>query len=587
VLARRTVLAVRARTVLLGFLAALAVVHAIVAAWTPVQGDDWLHWVWHARRSGVGAFAVAHFEFSELVGYLLARAPLVHVIVSPLVAVALIVGLFTVAMRRLPRATWSDTLGVALASATLWIAQPDAGFAWFYAPSVALHVYGAAAAAWFVAPWRCGWTVPRRLWPLLALAGYCAGTSSRAIAAATFVGTALALRGRVRQRWMWIAFGGLAVGTAVGFARPPWLEIGRIVRRGFEQNLVVAKLSIEESGRLVALVLALVVANACLVATRRPAAAADERPDTGDALKWFVGWFATALLCLFGPRYYEATTFPATCMVVVAALPALLWLATARPLRIVLVTFAIAVHAFAWTMSLVQYHRFGAEGAERLAILANTPPGRVASVPPYSQVLPTFWFFGDDFDKPRTRGLVAAEVFGLQTIDVAPPFRRYERDPGIAFALQVDAVTPDQLAAAAPPSQWSGVPPVAREQFTAFVQRLRAVTGKPVAARLAVTNVMFSELGTRPLLAAWVAGDETVIPRTAISPVDENNEYTIRMYEALKLFGEAWFVADGKATQTPYRNGAPRIRPATPHLHAIVVCNASRCLLEDAFVPRF
>ena len=202
---------------LIGFLAAIALVHALVAFWTPVQGDAWLHWVWAGRHpeGGVGAWLLAHLAFADAIGYVLARFAWVHVVVSPLAAVALVVGTCTIALRRLPRATSDDLLALGLVSALIRIAQPHAGMAWFYTPSVASHVYGAAIAVWLVAAARCGWTVS---WPLAIVASYCVGTSTRAIALVTLVAVVILAR---RQRSMRILVGALAVATLFGFIRAP------------------------------------------------------------------------------------------------------------------------------------------------------------------------------------------------------------------------------------------------------------------------------------------------------------------------------------------------------------------------------
>lgn len=561
--------------------AAMAIVHAIVAWWTPVQGDAWLHWIWAGRHpdASIGTWLVTHATSADAFGYLLARCHLAHVILSPLVSIALVVGLFTVALRRLPRD--GDLLGLGLTSALIWIAQPHAGVVWFYTPSVAMHVYGAAAAVWVLAPFRCGWTVPRSLWPLLVVLGYLAGTSTRAIGLLALVLMLMMLRGR-RERWTWFALGGLVAGTLVGYALPPYLEVGKVLRRGVDPNGFVLTLPIEEIGKAVALVCVLALVEAGRrVAMLRPLAD-DARPSGREAFACLVAYLVTSVWCILGPKYYEATLLPATCLLVVGALPWLLWFATARGYRLALAGFTVAVHAVAWSLALVSYHGIGAEGAARQDALDRTPSGEVATLPTYSQILPTFFFFGEDLANPRMRQLVAVEALGLRDIELEPSFRRLEENPQIEVALESDA-TPAELAAARVPVRWGTVPSVAREQFEQFLRRLP----RKVAAKLVVKNLAFPQLATRPLLLAWADAHEIVAPRSAVSSLDEENQYTVKLYTGLKMFDEAWFVQNGVATKTPYRNGSPRIRPTTPTLAAVVVCNSSVCLLEDAFVPRF
>jgi hypothetical protein len=587
----------KARVAILGLLAALAALYAFVAYWTPIQGDDWNHWIWNGQHRHdehwALSFAASHFTFADLVSYVLARCRVVHVVVSPLVYVALVVGLFVVATRRAPRATWNDVLGIALVPALIWIGQPNAGITLFHTPHVALYIYGACAAVWFVAPLRCGWSPPPALWPVLALAGYCAGSASRALGAATLIGTLLAIRSIPRERrarWMWIAFGGLVAGVVAGYASPPWIEFGRVFRRGLEANLTgqgLLRFAFQETGELIAFVLALVLADMVLGLLRRPRADDASRPDPAEALRWLLGSFAVTAWCLFGPQYNESTLFPVTCMLAVAALPFVLWLASARPLRILIIAVAIAVNLVAWSLALASYKKFGEQATQRMAILESAQPGTIAAIAPYSVVPTSFWFKGEDLDNARLRQLLAIEAFGLRDIVFDPLFRRLERNPGVELELESDA-TADQLAAARAPVFWATELAAARKQFELFIKRLRAITGKPVSARLVVKNVELRERGSRPLLAAWVEGNDTMIPRVTRSPLDEHAQHTIRIYPPdNRRFTEAWLIDGSTVTTTQYRGGSPRVHPLEIRVQVVVACNPERCLVADAFVPRF
>ncbi len=586
----------RQRAAVVAFLAALYAVRAIVGWWTPLQGDDWNHFIWAGQHQGdsggrwLALFLGNHFAFSDAVGYLLARCDIFHALVSPLAMIALVVGVFTLAMRRLPRATWDDLLGLALVNCLIWIAQPTAGIALFQRANVAMYIYGGAAAVWFLVPLRCGWRVPTPAVPLLVLAGYAAGTSTRAIALATLVGALLMIlaSARPRARWMWIAFTGLAIGTLAGYALPPWLELARVFRRGLDPNLVLLKVPVVETGQVVSLLGALLLANAALGAFGRTRAPADGRPDPGDTLRWSIAWFLTTIWCLFGPRYKEATTLPATYMIVVAALPSFLWLARSRPLRIALVVIVILAHAIVWTAMLTRYHRFGAEGAARIAAIESAPKGTVAKIRPYSDIAETFWFPGEDLVFARQRQLLAIESFGLLDIDIDPMPRRLEPNPGVKVRLETDGLTPEQLVAARVPDIWATETSAARKQFDTLVRRLRKQFGKQFSARLVVENLTLPPRSDRPLLAAWADSKMTVIPRVARSTLDANSKYTIRIYgRDARRFDEAWILDGEHVTQAPYRVGAPQVQSLTSRLNAVIVCNKDRCLLAEAFVPRF
>jgi hypothetical protein len=583
----------------LGFAVALAVVHALVGFWTPVQGEDWNHWVWAGEHRGdstgylVRSFLSTHFTFSDIASYALCRHRVLHVLLTPAVMLALVIGLFTIAMRRLPRAAWEDVLGVVLVSALLWIGQPMGGVSFFNTSNVALVIYGSAIAAWFFAPYRCGWQVPRFAWPLLAVAGYCVGTSTRAIATLALVGVICIIAATPRERrarWTWIGLAGLVVGTIVGYVDAPWIEFGRVFRRAFEQNLHIYKLAVHENGEIVALVAALILADRVLAMLGRGRASQDpqHQPDPTESLRWFAAWFASSIWIQFGPKYNEALLVPATCMFVIGALPYLLWIATSRWLRYLVVTFAIAVHLIAWTIALVTYHQFGTEFADRLAAMESAPKGGTATIHPYSDIRPNFWFMGEDLGPVRLRMLVAVEAFGLRDIAIDPPYRRFETNPNIEVKLEVEGATDEQIKAARVPPIWASEPNAARKQFTTFMKRLRTVAGKRnVSARLVATNVDFPQRGTRPLLLAWANPQRTVIPRIAKSPIDANGEFTIRIYgRDPKWFDEAW-VFDGTIRSTPYRGGSPKVQPMRSELTIVIVCGKENCLITDAFVPVF
>jgi hypothetical protein len=574
----------KARIALVAFLVVLAAVHAVLAAWTPIQGDDWNHWIWAGQHqgAGIGTWIVAHLQFSDAIGYLLARCRVAHMIVTPCMFVALVIGLFTLAMRRLPRG--EDLLGVTLVSALLWLGQPSAGITYFYTPYTASLVYGSTVAVWFAVPFRCGWNVRAPWLPLLVFAGYCAGTSTRGIAIALLVCVIVTLRRAPRQRWMWIAFAGLIVGVLAGFALPPWIEVPRVVRRGLEANLVLIKLPIEEIGELMSLTTAFFMLDLVLGAFGKQRAPASERPDVRPPIALSVIAFATSVVCLFGPKYNEALLLPATCLVLIACVPFVLWLARAPLTRYLVIALVIIVHVTAWSIALAKYHRFGSEGDARIATLQSTAPAQVAVVRPYSQTLSDFWFIGEDLGAARVRELVAIEGFGLGGVSLQPTFRRMELDPDVEIALEVEGISPAQLEQAHAPHVWASDIGAARKQFELFAKRLGTIVTNPVA-RLVVKNVTWDD--PRPLSVSWIDANGTMNPRVSRSTLDENSFYTIRLYGApAKQFKEAWIIDRGKKTETSYRGGSPRLRALTATLQVVIVCNPSRCLVADAFVPR-
>jgi hypothetical protein len=214
------------------FFIATAVVHALVASWTPWSNEDWGHQLWAAQhRGGAVELLADHWQLGQLVGYALARSAAVHVLLASIAFVTLVVGVFVLAFQRLPQLTWSDTLALVVASALLWIGQSRAGHVWFARYDLATEVCGCALAVWFLVPLRCKWQLRPAWCVVLMLAGFAIGTSTRQIALAALVG-AIALTTRIprsdRTWWSRLTLAGLVIGTAAGFAFPPWPEIGKL-----------------------------------------------------------------------------------------------------------------------------------------------------------------------------------------------------------------------------------------------------------------------------------------------------------------------------------------------------------------------
>jgi hypothetical protein len=577
----------RPRIALLAFVAAMLVVHGVVAAWSPLQDDDWKQWMW-AERHGSGSlwtWLAGHHTIADVLAYTLAHATWVHVIVSPLAQLALVIGAFTVAMRRLPRIdTWDDVLGVIVLSAMLWIAQPRAGFAFFHRSHVAWQIYGCALAVWTLAPFRCGWRPRGAATVLLAIAAFLVGTTTRQIATPMLIGLALAVRGGERARWKTIAVGALFAGTVVGYVTAPPIEIGKAVYRGFEQALLVLDKPMREGAQLAVLVMLLALGK-LVIESVRPSAS-PPTPDPREALRWFWLWLAICVASLFGPAYSEATVVPATVVLCIAALPFMQWLASARLVRIAIAVIVVGLHVVLWATALVKYATIGAEYRERMALVEATPKGQVAVVHPYSEIQPTWWYFGEDWFRPA-RQLVAIEGFGVRDIDFDPWFRKLEANPHLQIRLEVEGVPPEQVSDAAP-TMWATELSTARTQFEMFTRDLRRAGITTFTARLVVDNLRFPEAAGRPVYAAWYEDGKITAPRVSRTGPDAENWLTITVPGSVaKHFTESYLVRDTGSARLERDNGAYHVQLVTAERAAILGCDAKRCFAVDAFLPRF
>jgi hypothetical protein len=583
---RAAVPVIRPRLALAGFFAALIAVHAVAGALQPVLADDWEHLLWDARHDG--GWLVDHLTLADAMGYVLAHSAAMHAVVCALAAVALVIGIFVLAHRRLPRPdSWDDVIGVIAASAMVWIAQPRAGLIWFQRSNVAWHLCGCAIAVWLIAPLRCGWRIGRSATGAIAIAGWLVGTSNRQAALATLFGFAFAVR-RTRPRdrtpWMWIALGTLFAGTVAGFFDPPYVEAARVWNRGFEPNLIVLNLPIREAGQVIVLILLLVLAKLLIDERHGEPRATPALPEPRETRAWFWAWFGVCVISLLGPRYGEPTVLSASVVIAIAALPYLPWLHTTRAVRWAVAAIMVGIHAIVWPVALVTYVGLSGEYRDRIERLEHAPPGSIAAIAPYSEILPTSWTVGEDWISPK-RQMVGIEVYGVRDIVFWPRFGRVEDNPQVEIAVEVDGLSPAQVRAASP-VYWATDVVAAREQFESFIDRARDA-GPDFTARL-VARLDFAERRGRPLVVAWYEHGALTSPKVTRGNPDPNDRQRVSLPAALgAVYREAYIVRPGGSESTPYDGAAYHVESRVAGRVAVVACSPARCLLVDAWVPRF
>ena len=288
----------------------------------------------------------------------------------------------------------------------------------------------------------------------------------------------------------------------------------------------------------------------------RNRAPADAAPDPTDTLRWMAGWLGTAVVCLLGPHYDRAMLLPATCMLVIAALPILAWLGQARAMRYALATVAIVVHASSWWNALTRYHSHHATFVARMDALEHARPGHTVAIHHYSPAPEDDWFLGEDLGNARLRQLVAIEAFGLRDIAIEPRFDGSTRTQGSRrFAAR--PMEPRPRIYAPRTCQPSG-PTTCRLPASSsklFVERL-AHQVHYVSARLVVKNVNVPLCGSRRLFVAWADRTGRMIPRVLRSSAAQTGEYTVKVYrpEAERL-DQAFALEDGQPKPIPYRGG--------------------------------
>ncbi|MGE0395414.1 MAG: DUF6056 family protein [Kofleriaceae bacterium] len=587
------------RVALFAFVGLMLLMHAYLAYIYPLQRDDWSHLIWHAKHDNEGtirylrSFFATHFTVADAAGYVVARWQIAHALLTSVSTVAMVFGVFVLAHRRLPRSSWRDTLAIVFASAAIWIAQSHVGLSFFHGPYVAMYLYGTTIALWFGAAYLCRWRLRPWQQVLVVLAGLFAGAASRQVAVTTLVAViVLVIRTprEARRAWMWIGIATTAIGTVLGFMDTPQIALKSFVTRGYEANLALAYIPFREGGQLPSLMLLLALGKLVLdrLRPKAPAAPAD-LPDTRAAIVWFALWLWLCCASLLGPKVSSGTALPATAAVCIGVLPFVDWLIATRPVRLAVVAIAIGVHVVCWALAVTTMLPLYRQFDERMSILETTPKGSIAKIPPYTVIYQTPWFFGEDFQFPGPRQLLAIEVFGLRDIEFSPSFGRNELNPRVQIRFESTGLTAQDLADANAPEIWATELVAARQQFDALLKTLvRRQRKTGFTAKLVVDDLVFPELRGRPLLGAWFDGTSTMSPRVSTTPPDDAATYTVRVPSVVaRQFSEAYALYPDGTRRVSYAGSGYPVLPMSTQRHAVVVCDQSRCLALDAFIPWF
>lgn len=576
--------------VLVALLFARTLVHALLAAWTPLSGLDWDQYTWLAERDKTSTLTVLanHPTVAKLVEYLIARSDTLHVIATPFIGTMLLVLAFAFARKRMPTASWDDVLDIAVLSALIWIGEPRCGLVYTYRPYVAQAVWPAAIVLATLLPYRCGWRV-RAPWLVpFALGAFVSGTAIYALSVPALAGIGWAIaRARSRPAWMWVGLAALLAGAATMLAMSPSID-GRLWTRGIENNLTALGSSLREHGELIAMVAALglvaIAANALRPGWANLAARTDDAEDLVAAPRWVAVWVATVLLALLGPLYNESTLLPGTIVLAIAALPFVRLLARPLGMRILIAVVVAAVTAGNWASGLAMYARLHGEYEARLDTLHATKASGIAVVKPYSEIHQSFWFYGEDWGKATVRETVARGVFGLADIEMATPFRTLERSARLSMTLETTGAKDAQLLEARRPNLWPRDLNVARLVFLRFAGRFERGVPKGTA-HLAITNLDSPVLKGRPVYVGWVEDGKITVPRAKHASPDTEDRYQVPIDTAIrKEFPELLAIGPKGPVPVTLVDGKLAYAPMDAGLWWAVACNDQRCIAVDAFM---
>lgn len=438
----------------------------VMAYLTPVLLDDWYQLAWHRHHEfGIDSiWTYAHynyFNFNPRLGdtmlLIVNGPPAIHLVVTPLVEMALLFMLYALAFGRWPHRTLRDLQLLLVIQVFVWLVVPYPGIMYFYRPFTTNYLFAFAIPLALFVPYRLELaraateTRPRHwlVLPMLAL-GWLAGMSNEHTGPTQMVAMAgflyYAYRKRRLRPWMLAGALGLYVGYPMLFFAPGQRvrygglgaqtgPVQQIVERGFGGNAGIILDFLGEAQVAIEIVVAatLIALRAAWKAGTRPAGLTRGQVAAVAALICSAG---AIVVTLFASPVVGERLFFAPGVLFVAALAILVNLAFehAGARRIVV---AVCLVIFAWHAErfLEIYSRAKADSDERLAILEATPKGTIAHVPPLREWSRTRWILGDDFTPASLREFVAHEVYGLAGIEFDRHMRWTEPTPPEHFVV--------------------------------------------------------------------------------------------------------------------------------------------------------
>lgn len=414
----------------------------IQALCSPVLLDDWFpmrYWRDHAF-SLAELWAYARYDYvhyNPRIGEVFLAAVdgsrAIHVIVTPLVQLALLPTAFVIAFGRWPRRTMRDLQLLLFLQTMIWLVIPIPGIMYFYRPFATNYLWGFTITLALFVPYRLAPSDRPRPWlvPVLFVLGWTAGmcnehtgpTAMLALAGFVYV----AWRGRRLRAWMIAGLAGLYTGYPMLFFAP-----GQAVRYGGLATRDTPAKLLAERGitgcigiladffyecRLGILLFAAAIVRYLL--TRRHGAVWPPRRE-GITAALLAGAASTIVVTLFmSPTTTDRVFFASGVLLVTAFAVCAEHLFAEPGVR----RFTVAACVVVFGYHVVRFVETGVtmklESDERIALLAAAPKGSVAVVPTYSYARHSRWLPGDDFIYfPWLRDYVGGELFDLATIDL-------------------------------------------------------------------------------------------------------------------------------------------------------------------------
>jgi Family of unknown function (DUF6056) len=437
------------RGVFVGAVLALWLLFFVQALWSPVLLDDWFQLrYWRDHEFGLSAlWSYGHhnyFHYNPRLGDVFLAAidgsQILHLIVTPLIQVALVPLVYVIAFARWPRPTLRDLQLLLVIQILIWMVIPIPGILYFYRPFATNYLWGFTITLALFVPYRLaiGNDTKRRLWlvPIMLVLGWIAGMCNEhtgptaMVAIAAFV--VVAFQRRRLRTWMIAGMVGLYIGYPMLFFAP-----GQSVRysglatrdtpgkliaeRGITGCLEILTDFVRESWLGIVLLLAALVVYR-LHHRSQPVLARGAKL----AAALLVAASLLIVMTLFAsPATTDRVLFASGVLLVAAFAIGMERLFVAREVRRFVVGTCIVLAAYHCARFVVTGAARKAENDHRIALLRAAKPGTIAVVPSYELERRTRWYLGDDFKAhPWLRDYVGGQLFDLAGVEMDRPQRR-------------------------------------------------------------------------------------------------------------------------------------------------------------------
>ena len=532
----------------------------VEAVLSPVLLDDWFQLrFWRDHAFGLASlweharYDYVHYNprIGEVFLAVIDGSRAIHLIVTPLVQLALLPIVFAIAFARWPRATWRDLQVLLFIQVMIWLVVPIPGIMYFYRPYATNYLWTFVITLALFVPYRLAvaprwWLAPAML-GLGWLAGMCNEHTGPTAMVAIVLFVAAAWRARRLRAWMVAGMVGLYVGYPMLFFAPGQsvryaglatraTPVKLLAERGPLGCLAILRDFVVES-HLGLLVFAAAVGSYLL--SRRAV-----RPPRAQLITAGVLTAAAAaiVVTLFVSPTASDRVFFASGVLLVAALAVgarhLLEDRDVRRLLVATCAIVLAYHAVRFVETSLSTR---ADNDDRLARLARARPGSAIVVPRYAYAEHSRWVLGDDFQYfPWLAGYVGGELHDLARVDVE------HRDPRLAPQVAPPGPTYRELQAGAarlfPYEVAIGVYDDPRGRPVVVVDGDRFVDGRPEGHAIRVRSI------PPHLTSTLVVGCGVIAPVTLIDgdlvPIDERycrGPFTAIMCEPDRCWVAGWY----------------------------------------------